>query len=202
MSASAALVTPFDPSFASKDQRLVIHGVSWKSYCILRELFDGPGLRLTYLQGALELMSPSSEHEVFKTRIARLVEMFAFERNVPLYGYGSTTFRREAKERGLEPDECYCVGSELRDFPDIAIEVVLTSGGLNKLSVYEGLGVREVWFWIEKRFSLHRLGPSGYETCAASALVPGLDFALLAEFVLRADQPQAVRDYCDALRHG
>ena len=62
--------------------------------------------------------------------IARLVEMYAADRDAPLYGYGSTTFRRELKERGLEPDECYCVGADLRTYPDLAIEVVTTSGGI------------------------------------------------------------------------
>jgi hypothetical protein len=30
----------------------------------------------------------------------------ALERDVPLNGYGSTTFRKRAKERGIDPDEC------------------------------------------------------------------------------------------------
>ena len=200
MAAPAEFVAPFDPLLTRKDQRIVLHGISWQTYSMLREALDTPGLRMTYLEGALELMSPSPEHELYKTMIARLVEMFAIERDVPLYGYGSTTFRKQAKERGLEPDECYCVGGELRDYPDIAIEVVVTSGGVNKLAVYEGLGVREVWFWIENRFSIHRLGSSGYEAFESSALIPSLDFALLSRFVQRTDQPVAIREYRDALR--
>jgi Uma2 family endonuclease len=190
-----------DSSNPTVDQYILMHGISWETYCTIRELLDDvPGLRMTYLEGALELMSPSPLHEVFKKRIARLVELFALERNVPLYGYGSTTFRRQAKERGLEPDECYCFGGELREFPDIAIEGVITSGGLNRLSVYAGLGVAEVWFWMENRFSLHRLRGAAYEPIERSELIPELDFAALTEFVMRADQPAAVRDYRDYLR--
>src|SRR5450432_4652687 len=45
------------------------------------------------------------------------------ERDVDLRGFGGTTFRREAKERGLEPDECYKLGKLEEDgVPDIAIE--------------------------------------------------------------------------------
>jgi Uma2 family endonuclease len=200
MATSTELFAHHAPS-TDQDERLVIHGVSWETYCAVRDALDDiPGLRLTYLEGALELMSPSGEHESIKKRIARLVETYALERDVPLYGYGSTTFRKQAKERGLEPDECYCLGAELLDYPDIAIEVALTSGGLPKLRVYEGLGVREVWFWIEDRFSIHLLGPGGYASSPKSALIPSLDFDLLAEFVRRRDQPGAVRDYRDALR--
>jgi Uma2 family endonuclease len=188
-------------SSTAAEQRFLLHGVDWRTYSVLRELLDSPGLRMTYLEGVLELMSPSLRHEAVKTMIARLVEAFALERDVPLYGYGSTTFRREARAAGLEPDECYVVGGEIREFPDVAVEVALTSGGLPKLPAYERLGVREVWFWLDDQgFRLYRLGESGYEAVAASALVPSLDFALLARFVLRSDQPQAVREYRDALR--
>jgi Uma2 family endonuclease len=179
-----------------------MHGVPWKTYAMLREALDQPGLRMTYIEGALEFMSPSPEHERYKKMIARLVEMFAAERDVPLYGYGSTTFRRELKERGLEPDECYCVGGDLVAYPHIAIEVVVTSGGLAKLPVYEGLGVAEVWFWQaeDRAFKLHALRDGGCESIARSELVPGLDFALLGAFVTRKDQPAAIKEFREALR--
>lgn len=77
---------------------MLIHGVSWKDYVILREALDTPGLRMTYFEGVLELMGPSRAHELNKTSIARLVELYAFLQNLPLIGYGSTTFRNEAKE--------------------------------------------------------------------------------------------------------
>ncbi|MGK3997496.1 hypothetical protein [Sorangium sp. So ce1024] len=75
----------------------MLHGVSWHTYVRLRDELDTPGLRMTYCEGTLELTRPSIEHEATKTCIARLIEIFALERDVPLYGYGSTTFRREAK---------------------------------------------------------------------------------------------------------
>lgn len=88
-----------------------------------------------YLEGTLEIMSPSPEHEVDKTTIARLIEIHALERDIDLTGYGSTTFRKPAQERGLEPDECYCFG-QLKEFPDIGLEVIVSSGGIDKLSIY------------------------------------------------------------------
>jgi Uma2 family endonuclease len=84
--------------------------------------------------------------------------------------------------------------------PDIAFEVVLTSGGLDKLAVYEGLGVPEVWFWKAKRFEILRFGPAGYERRDRSDFLPGLDFTVLAEFVGAQHQAQAVRAYRDRLR--
>jgi Uma2 family endonuclease len=182
------------------DQLVVMHGVDWRTYGALRDLLDSPGIRMTYLEGALEIMSPSRRHEHEKTVIARMIECFALERDVPLQGWGSTTFKREAKERGLEPDECYCVGRDLGDAPDIALEIVVTSGGINRLAVYSGLGVREVWIFREGRFRLYALDGERYDEVARSALVPGLDFAAMAELVTIPDQHAAVKAFRDRLR--
>ena len=195
---------PPDPESSPErgEQRFLMHGVPWKTYVLLREALDVPGLRMTYFKGALELMSPSIEHERIKTMIGRLVETYAGEVDAPLYGYGSATFRRELRERGLEPDECYCVGADLERYPDVAIEVVVTSGGLEKLPVYQGLEVGEVWFWVDDahEFRLYALGESGYERIGKSRLVPGLDFAVLTRFVTRKDQPQAIKEFRETLR--
>jgi len=45
------------------EQRLLVNGVGWKEYVILREALDTPGLRMTYLKGALDRMSRSRAHE-------------------------------------------------------------------------------------------------------------------------------------------
>lgn len=183
------------------DQQIVLHGVSWEQYEALLSIFgdDPPGIRMAYLEGALEIMSPSRTHEWIKTTVARLIELYALEQGLALTGLGSTTFRRQARERGVEPDECYCVGEE-KDYPDIAFEVVLTSGGVNRLAIYEGLGVAEVWLWQRGAFELYRLGPTGYARVERSELLPGLDFALLASLVEERDQTRAVQLLRDALR--
>jgi Uma2 family endonuclease len=189
---------------APDEQRMLVHGVSWKDYVILREALDTPGLRMTFFKGMLELMRPSRNHELWKTNIARLIELFALERNIDLYGYGGTTFRREAAERGLEPDECYCIARVMPegDVPDIALEVVYTSPLINKLEVYRGLGVREVWLFEKGAFALHRLDGDRYVSIDRSTFVPSLDYALIARFATREDQPQALRELRDALRAG
>ncbi len=98
-----------------EEQRILLTNVPWSTYVVLRDSVDSPGVRMTYLKGRLELMSPSRGHEIDETQIARLLELFCLERDIPLFGYGSTTFRKEEKERGLEPDECYCRGGEGQD---------------------------------------------------------------------------------------
>ncbi len=180
---------------------MLIHGVSWKDYVILREALDTPGLRMTYCEGVLELMSPSRNHELWKKTAARLIELYAFLRRLPLVGYGSTTFRKEAKDRGVEPDECWRVGSLMRDgeIPDIVLEVIYTNPILDKLYVYDGLEIPEVWLWKDGTFELYRRrAQGGYDRVERSALLPNLDFALVARFVVREDQDVALREFADA----
>jgi Uma2 family endonuclease len=178
------------------EQRMLIYGVRWKDYVILREALDTPGLRMTFCEGALELMSPSRTHELRKTTIARLVELYAVLRELPLVGYGSTTFRNEAKERGAEPDECYRVGTLMKDgeIPDIALEVIYMSPLLDKLHVYRGLGVPEIWLFEEGAFKLFRLTDAGYERIERSVFLPDLDFRMIEELAVRDDQHEALRE--------
>jgi len=177
------------------DQRLVLRGIPWRTYLLLNDAVEEPGVRMAYCEGELEIMTIGRSHELFKTMIGRLLELFALERDVPLHGYGSMTLREEMKARGLEPDECYTLGHPLVDFPDLAIEVVVTHGGLDKLRIYEGLGVREVWRYADGAFTVHRLRAGRYEQAAESRLVPGMDFAVLARFTTREDQPAAMREF-------
>jgi Uma2 family endonuclease len=182
---------------------VTLHGVSWEQYEALLDALgnDHPSLRLTYCEGTLEIMTTLPEHERLKTLLARLVELWALERDVPLEGYGSATFRKRAAERGLEPDECYVIGRLLEDMPDIAIEVVHRHGGIEKLDVYAGLGIQEVWYWEDGELVPYALRERAYERCDASELLPALDLAELSAFVRRgADQTTTLREYRDALR--
>jgi Uma2 family endonuclease len=190
-----------DVEVLEEDQRFVIYGVPWLAYVAMRDaLEDQPGLRMTYLEGTLELMSPSKKHEEFKKLIARLVEAYAEEMDLNLNGYGNMNLRKKAKKRGLEPDECYSLGRPGK-VPDIAIEVVLTSGVVNKMSVYEGLSVPEVWVWEAGAFSILRLTERGYEARPRSEVLPDLDLDFLASFVEEgANQTQRVKAFRRALR--
>src|SRR4051812_25964594 len=122
MVAATPLPMPPPPAARPGEQRVLLTGVPWDTYVALRDSVDTPGVRMTFCEGALEIMAPLPGHEIGKKSIARLIEMWAIERDVALQGYGSTTFRSAAKARGLEPDECYCIGHLLVDVPEVVIE--------------------------------------------------------------------------------
>jgi len=192
MATAVPPVLPARPT--SVEQRMLLHGVSWKDYVILREALDTPGLRMTYCEAMLELMTTSFGHERDKKSIARLVELYGFLRRLRLNGYGSTTFRREAKQRGAEPDECYCVGRAMKEaeLPDIVLEVIHTDPLLDKLHVYVGLGVPEVWLFRNAAFEVYRLAGDHYDRVERSGFLPELDFALIARLAAYGDQQDAL----------
>jgi Uma2 family endonuclease len=184
-----------------EDQRVILHDVTWSQYeAILAIRGDRAGVRLTYLNGELELMSPSLDHEAIKKTMARLLEAYAEERSLALNGYGSWTVRSAPKARGVEPDECYVLGTHHPRAPDIAIEVIWTSGGLDKLEVYRGLGVREVWTWREGRIDVHALRGEHYQGKPKSEILPDLDLEVMASFLDGADQTATVRAFRAWLR--
>lgn len=189
MAHSGRRLAVFDvPDADELDQHVILHNITWDQYVALAESRgESAAPRLTYLEGELEIMSPSGDHERAKKLIARLVEAYDEVREIGLFGMGSTTFRKQAKQRGLEPDECYCIGA-VRELPDLAIEVALREGYIDKLAVYAGLGVPEVWFWARGAFHVHVLDDAigEYRAQDRSKLLPELDLARVAELINRA----------------
>ncbi len=55
------------------EEKITLYGVTWEQYDTLVSMFMDkfPGLRMTYLEGTLEIMGTSSEHERLKTIIAK-----------------------------------------------------------------------------------------------------------------------------------
>lgn len=112
-----------------------------------------------------------------------MVEAGSEEAGIDLSGYGSWTVKDKSRERGLEPDECYVLGELTKPRPDLAIEVVISSGSLDKLEVYRQMGIPEVWFWRRSGFTLHVLRGDCYAEVPRSEVLPTLDLGLLARFV-------------------
>jgi Uma2 family endonuclease len=185
----------------TEDGITVLHGVSWADYeRILEMRGEAPVPRLAYLEGELEFMTPSLPHESIKSRIGRLVEVWCLEKDIEFSAGGSWTIKKKKAKSGLEPDECYIFGKvKGSKRPDLAIEVVWTSGGLSKLDAYAKLGVKEVWFWRRGRISVHVLEGEAYVDSASSRLLAGIDLVQLASYLDRDTDSQAIREYRAAL---
>src|SRR5437016_6345837 len=124
---------------------LVFPKVSWKQYeNFLEDLAGRPGLRVSYDEGRLEIMSPSSEHEDYKDFILQLARLLSQELGIPLEPRGSTTWKRRTSHKGAEPDTCFYVANAHRIIgkrridlesdppPDIVVEIDATNESLSK----------------------------------------------------------------------
>ncbi|MEO8379700.1 MAG: Uma2 family endonuclease [Acidobacteriota bacterium] len=196
---TAPILAPQDRSH-DPDQRVILGGIDWWQYeAFLAIRGDRAGVRVTYLEGALEIMSPSQSHEMLAKLIARLLEAYADEKGLIFEGYKSMTMRNAPKLRGIEPDECYAVGAA-KEFPDLAVEVIWTHGGIDKLDVYRGLGVKEVWIWKKDELKAYELRGGAYGEIAQSVVIPSLSPSFIAGFLDCETQTEAVRKLRAALR--
>jgi Uma2 family endonuclease len=134
-----------------------------------------------------------------KKLLARLVEMFCLERGIALYAYGNMTLDDERAEYAVEPDECYCRGED-RAMPDLAIEVVVTRGAIDKLELYHHMGVREVWLFEAGSLQILSRRDVGYEGVSVTAILPELDLARLVHYATQPDQNAALVEFVAELR--
>jgi Uma2 family endonuclease len=186
----------------SEDKILLLDGATWADYQRHLEMRgDRSAPRIAYLEGVLEIMSPSLTHESLKSLIGCLVEVWCLERGVEFRTVGSWTIEKKKEQRGAEPDESYVFGDTPDpQRPDLAIEVIWTSGGLDKLEIYRKLEVREVWHWRRGRLTIHVLRGEHYEEVHRSEVLPGIDLAVLAGFLDRPTTSQAIREYRASLQ--
>jgi len=182
---------------AEPEQRVVYSDISWARYLAFdKELGDDrPGPRLYYLDGQLEIMSTSDEHEKIKKWISGFLEIYFDEIGIEITPRGQATMRLELKKAGAEPDESWCLEEE-KKFPDLVLEIALSSGGLNKLQTYQRFRVPEVWIWRKGKLEIHALNRSGiYERTEKSRLLPKLDVLLLEKCVAIRSWQQARRTF-------
>ena len=130
---------PAGPGGAA-EQRVVFCGVAWNRYLAFDKKLgdDRPGPRLYYLAGELEIMTTPNEHERVKKWIGGFMDIYFEETGTEIMPRGQATMRLALKEAGAEPDESWCIGPE-KEFPDLVLEIALTSGGIDKLEIYRRL---------------------------------------------------------------
>ncbi|MBD2107587.1 Uma2 family endonuclease [Nodosilinea sp. FACHB-13] len=193
-------------------RQVVLQGVSWATYQSLsRDLEAAPSKRLTYDQGALEIMVPLPPHESYKKLMGRMVEVTTEETETEIRSLGSTTWSREDLSKGLEPDQCYYIqheqavrGKDEIDLtvdppPDLAIEIDHTSSSLDRMAIYAALGVPEVWRYDGATLTILALVNGKYCPQAISTVLPLLRQDTLLRF-LQTSQTMGETSWVKAFR--
>ena len=183
-----------------QDQTLSFAGMSWADY----EKFDSeeyPGYRVSYFNGVITLVSPSQNHEVIAEVINYLIVAYCEQVQLLYYPMRSTRLVNKPLA-GKEPDVSFSFGSR-KELPDLAIEVIFSSGSINDLKKYLALGVAEVWFWQDNRLVFYYLTAGKYVETANSVCLPDLASNELANFVNRgfAESPLIIKsDFLKSLQ--
>jgi Uma2 family endonuclease len=154
-------------------QSTILHDLDWDQYeTILEDLGERRATRISYLSGLLEIEMPLPEHEKIKVLLGDLIKVLLEEMEIDFETYGSTTFKRQDRQSGLEPDDCFYIqnnvamrGIRRLDLsidppPDLAIEVDVTSK--TKLDIYQAIAVPELWLYTENSLKIYLLKDGNY----------------------------------------
>ncbi|MEM1254221.1 MAG: Uma2 family endonuclease [Cyanobacteria bacterium P01_H01_bin.21] len=166
-------------------QRLLVRNLDWPEFeNILTELGEHRASRIAYSQGILEIRMPTPEHEVDKELIGDIVKTLLDELEIDCECFGSTTFKQEAMNSGIEPDQCFYIqnhaqmrGKRRLDLsidppPDLAIEIDVTSK--TQIDAYTSLGVPELWVYTQNQLKIYTLKSGQYESVTISPTFPKL----------------------------
>lgn len=183
---------------------LLFEGITWREFKAIEQLLDRPGYRLSFLDGILEIRQmPGEPHETVKKRIAALLELYLLLTGFDFTPTGSMTLENESAGVKREADESYKLAAG-RSRPDLAIEVVFSSGGINKLEAYKRLKIAEVWFWEDGVLEIYHLREEDnqwhYEKIANSEAVPGIDLELLLRCVNMVNHVEAIKTFQQAIQ--
>ena len=167
--------------------RVVLHNISWQQFeNLLVDLGESRAARFAYDDGTLEIMTPLPEHEYYKEVIGDSIKEIAEILDRDYESLGSTTWKREIKKAGVEPDNCFYFQNEPRirgklEFdlsqdppPDLALEIDVTSKSLSRFSIYARLGVPEIWCYDSGELKIYQLQNEGYIEVETSSVFPTL----------------------------
>ncbi len=166
-----------------KDKLFICSHTSWDEYeTILQQKANSSAYRISFLNGVLKIMSPSRNHEIIKDFIYLLIVAYCDSIELDYYPLGSTTLKQKDKSVGKEPDTSFCFNN-LKQIPDLAIEIVFSSGSVEDLDKYQKLGVKEVWFWINNRLEIYVLVDDRYQKQNNSNSLADLNVQLLDKYI-------------------
>ena len=150
----------------------------------IRDLGEHRHSHIAYYRGVLEFRMPLPGHERAKVLISNLLVVLLEELNLEWESLGSTTFKSQVMQTGIEPDDCFyiqnyqaMIGKQRLDLtvdpaPDLAIEVDFTS--VTQVSAYEALRVSEIWCYKKGRLEISVLENGQYIKALTSKVFPDL----------------------------
>jgi Uma2 family endonuclease len=166
-------------NFSDTDKTITLADVNWEDYLELSQ--QNPEYRYSYYKNVITVMSPSRNHERIKKTIAILIETYCQIEQIKFFAFGSGDIKKNT-EIAKQPDESYCFETE-KEIPDLAVEVVFSSGGIKDLEKYKALNVKEVWFWENNSLNIYLNTDSSYTESLSSFCLPKISKELLSQYI-------------------
>ena len=181
-----------------EDAIVIFNGATWEEYEeLLDQVGEAGGLRISYNDGTLKVMSLSVEHETCVRFIERLIGAITIRLRINIISTGSATIRKQRKKKGNEPDASFyvqtasAIGNRLDiDFavdppPDLVVEVDIHHDSTDNDSIYAALGVPEIWRYDGWTASILRLQGANYVEAETSLALQMITPAILTEYLTR-----------------
>jgi Uma2 family endonuclease len=181
---------------------LILPQMTWADYEeLLKEVGEARGLRISYNEGVIKIMTVSIEHEGLAFFVNNLVNLISYVLRIKILFFGSATMKKIREEKGGEPDVCFYVQSVSRlrnparpDYsvdppPDVVVEIdIHHKSDEDKFAIYAALGVPEMWIYEKKKVSFYLLRKGKYVLARKSKALPILTSKVLTEFINRAQR--------------
>jgi Uma2 family endonuclease len=180
------------------DTVVTFHGVRWEEYeDLLRQVGEASGLRISFNEGTLTVMTLSTEHEKYVRFLESLITAIKLRLRLNILSFGSATMKKRKRNKGNEPDACFYVQSadllgkriqldfEVDPPPDIVVEIDVHHDSLFKFPIYAALGVPEIWRYDGQELTISVLQEGQYVTVPHSQALPLLSSQMLTEFLTR-----------------
>lgn len=209
-----AIATPIRQIELTPGSAIRISGLTWVGYeALLQELGEDRSTRVAYAEGVLEIRMPGQPHEAVNRVLAAIALTLAEELGLEFNDLGSMTLNRPDLNRGVEPDSCFYIqnaqagqglGAVISEQlpPDLAVEVDIANRSDSKMSIYQAMGVPEVWLYQDQRLQIKQLQAEGFIDVATSRAFPAVTSEQLNQWLdLRRSGTdltviRAVRQFC------
>lgn len=184
-----------------EDTVVIFHNATWEDYEeLLAQVGEASGLRISFNDGTLKVMTLSHEHEKYAEFIKRLVSTLSFRLRIDILFFGSATMRKRKKTKGNEPDASFYVqtaatiGNRIHlDLavdppPDVMVEVDIHHDSRDNYPIYAALGVPEIWRYDGQEMTILHLQETDYISTENSQALPMLTSQVLTEYLRRMQQ--------------
>lgn len=173
------------------DRYFVHQSVTWEQFKTVQSAFtEIGGVRLMYCEGILEIMGIGVLHEMVCTLLGGLLMTYFSLKKIDFISTGAYS-QIIAPRAEFQADLSYSFSGS-QEATDLCIEIVVTSGGIKKLTKYQLRSIPEVWFWEAGKISIYVLQDGEYLEVEESSFLPGLDRSHLESCLLMDSHLEAM----------